>query len=161
MKLYEIANEFRELIDSGLEKEDEQCFKDTWQALEGELNDKLRSCIGFVKAQERLAESQIARGKELQELGKKAQKRLEGFLEYIERNIPEKYHYACADGELGWTTTTRTELKVPESEIPMQYKKEKVSYTVSKTDLKTDVLNGSTEAAKYATVTKKARLRIK
>lgn len=83
-KLYEIANDFARLTDSGMEPE---MIADTLDAIEWEFESKVEQILAICKNELSDAEALMEESKNLAERAKSAKNRVESLKEYIARSL--------------------------------------------------------------------------
>ncbi len=83
-KLYDIANDYAKLMDSGL---DPEMIADTIEGIDGELVDKVEQLLAICKNEQFYAEALRAESKSLQERASVVEKKISSIKEYIARSL--------------------------------------------------------------------------
>ncbi|MBH1909589.1 siphovirus Gp157 family protein [Serratia ureilytica] len=83
-KLYDIANDYAKLIDSGLEPE---MIADTIEGIDGELVDKVEQLLAICKNEQLYAEALRNESKSLQERASVVENKISSIKEYIARSL--------------------------------------------------------------------------
>ncbi|CAI0898976.1 TPA: siphovirus Gp157 family protein [Serratia marcescens] len=83
-KLYDIANDYAKLMDSGLEPE---MIADTIEGIDGELVDKVEQLLAICKNEQLYAEALRNESKSLQERASVVENKISSIKEYIARSL--------------------------------------------------------------------------
>ncbi|HEO8934542.1 TPA: siphovirus Gp157 family protein [Serratia marcescens] len=83
-KLYDIANDYAKLMDSGLEPE---MIADTIEGIDGELIDKVEQLLAICKNEQLYAEALRNESKSLQERASVVENKISSIKEYIARSL--------------------------------------------------------------------------
>lgn len=143
MRLYEIASEYRDLVDFlDSEEFDESVKADTLIAVKTTLNDKLVACHGVltsIKGDEATIESEISRLKSLLDAKRKRSEWLKDYIrECIILSGEKKVDTGLAVFSI--RAPSKSVNIVDESVIPDEYKR--VSYSVDKSTALADLKSG-------------------
>ena len=83
-KLYQIANDYAKLMDSGMEPE---FIADTIDGIEGELTDKIEQLLSICKNESAYVEALKAESKSLSERASSTLNRIESIKSYISKSL--------------------------------------------------------------------------
>jgi len=119
-KLYEIANEYAELENSGLEPE---FIADTLEGIKGELEDKVENILKLIKNEQAYTEALKAEAKSFSERAQSSQRKVDSLKEYLVSSIQTSGLKSVRAGAM--SATVRAPSKSVEvtdvSKIPLDY----------------------------------------
>ena len=119
-KLYEIANEYAELENSGLEPE---FIADTLEGIKGELEDKVENILKLIKNEQAYTEALKAEAKSFSERAQSSQRKVDSLKEYLVSSIQTSGLKSVRAGTM--SATVRAPSKSVEvidvSKIPLDY----------------------------------------
>lgn len=151
MKLYELTQEEKKLNDlflSAIDEEtgeikDSETLEELEKNFQTQLATKTEGIIKILREQEVDIERVEVEIERLQNLKARLKKANDNFKKYIKYNMMQldKKKIETPLGNLTLTQTTATEV-YDESVIPKEFLKEKVTYTVSKTEIKKALQEG-------------------
>lgn len=146
MKLYEIANQFKDVFEALNNAETEAEYYEAevkLLALDGDKDSKLEACCAHLKnlrAEEEMIEKEIEKLKDKLE---KAQAMADGFETYLTACLTPGEPWSKGIHCIKWRKSKRVIL-TNEDDIPSAYKVEHLSYTPDKALLKKDLECGAT-----------------
>jgi len=142
MKLYEITKEFKEI--EKLEDIPQEAIDDTLEAIKGEFQDKGLAVLAYILNEESTLEALESHKKRIDEKIKSIKNRTEKLKDYLRHNMEvcgiKKIECDLFKASLGKPSKI-VEL-VDEDLIPKEYKKEKITISISKADIKKALDNG-------------------
>lgn len=143
MRLYEIEKELEQLL-TQIEQEGE-VSEETLQKLEGlqlAYNQKMEGIAKHVlnlKAEVLACEAESQR---LKTRAMMASKKIDGYEKYLLYSCPEGGTFG--NHKIKWRNSQAVKLLVPEDEVPPQYRRERVSYSVDRVGIAADLKSGAT-----------------
>lgn len=140
--LYHINEELLQLLKDREDIDDEQAFKDTWEALAWERRDKIENILSFIKSLHTWADGCEKEAKTLKERAARYRKKAENITSYLQSQLEPREEYVSDKHEIKWRASTQTVVTVPPEELPERFRK--VSYTASKKDIREYLNEGGT-----------------
>ena len=127
MKLYDIVNELQDFINMNEGLEDEQAYKDTLEALQGELNDKVSQwgrCIRNLEAERDAIKAEADRlAKRAQSLDKRVTHMKEALLMYMKAAGVTEAGDTIIKAKIRTASTAPLIVDIPPEEVPEEYRK--------------------------------------
>ena len=127
MKLYDIVNELQDFINMNEGLEDEQAYKDTLEALQGELNDKVSQwgrCIRNLEAEQDAIKAEADRlAKRAQSLDKRVTHMKEALLMYMKAAGVTEAGDTIIKAKIRTASTAPLIVDIPPEEVPEEYRK--------------------------------------
>lgn len=119
-KLYEIANEYAELENSGLEAE---FIADTLAGIKGEFEDKVENVLKLIKNEQAYTEALKAEAKSLSERAQSSQRKVDSLKEYLVSSIQTSGLKSVRAGTMSATVRAPSNsVEVTDvSKIPLDY----------------------------------------
>lgn len=141
MNLYQLSKDFSkaawEYENAETEEDRDKALQALW-SLEGDVNEKLSNCCGYVKSLARAMESvgeEIDKLRERKEMMDNAITRMKV---YMMSCLEVGERWEMGPHKLRWNTSESVEI-VDESKVPEQYMKEKITRSPDKTSIKADL----------------------
>ena len=145
MRLYEITQQYQSALSELQELElDETTIQDTLEGLKGDLQEKSKAVAAFIANGEAEAKAVKEASKKLADRANRQQVKMNKLREYLLYNMQANEITSISSPEL----LIKLRKKPPsviiddETKIDGKYKKEKVTFTVSKTDIKKAIQAG-------------------
>lgn len=127
MKLYDIVNELQDFVTANEGLEDEQAYKDTLEALQGELNDKVSQwgrCIRNLEAERDAIKAEADRlAKRAQSLDKRVTHMKEALLMYMKAAGVTEAGDTIIKAKIRTASTAPLIVDIPPEEVPEEYRK--------------------------------------
>lgn len=155
--LYDINQELLDLLKSKEELDDEQAFKDTWEALQWERRDKIENFLTYIKSLHTWADGCEKEAKTLKERADRYRNKAKNLTAHLQSQLEPRERYVSDRHEIRWRESTQTVVTVPPEELPERFRK--VSYAPSKTDIREFIKEGGT--IKGCSLSKQLNLSIK
>ena len=126
-KLYEIVGELQDFVTANEGLEDEQAYKDTLEALQGELNDKVSQwgrCIRNLEAERDAIKAEADRlAKRAQTLDKRVTHMKETLLMYMKAAGVTEAGDTIIKAKIRTASTAPLIVDIPPEEVPEEYRK--------------------------------------
>ncbi len=139
LSLYQITNDFQELMDKATEGEiTEEEYNEIGEKLAMQLQEKSTNVIGYYETQNSLIEGIDNQIKRLQNLKKAKKNKMDKYKEYV-KGCMEKLGLIKIETELGVISVAKSPMSVDitdESKIPEEFKEEVKTIKIDKTKIK-------------------------
>lgn len=142
MKLYEIELELEKVLFSiEMQGEADEFDSKRLEELQLAYDKKMEGIAKHILNLQAEAEALKVESKRLADRAKQAEKKIEGYESYLLMACPEGGTFGTH--KIKWRKSEAVKLLVDEEAVPDQYLKQKISYTVDKAGIKTDLKNGA------------------